>query len=57
MYVVETRDDIFIRFKSIHIHFRLNQFTSTESIQKFFIDYAQIVIVFLQITDLFMIEL
>ena len=54
-----TKAGIFIRFESIHIHFRLNRFPFTESIKKNHrIDFhAQIVSVFLRITDLFMMEL
>ena len=36
--LVDTRAGIFIRFESIHVHFRLNQFASTESIQRIFIE-------------------
>ena len=32
---VYTRAGIFIRFESIHVHFRLNRFASTESIHKY----------------------
>ena len=54
-----SRASIIIRFEPIHLHFRLIQFTSTESIQRIFIESIstpKLSVLSAQITAIFMLK-